>query len=343
MARIVSFVVLLIILAAMSALFVWVMADFILPLFLALLLVVMFGPVHRWYAEKFPERPRTAALATTGTILLSVLVPVAGVLALAVRESVKLYSHMKDMRIDIRPGIRRATEFAADLGWNLDPAEVEQELINRTQELLTPLVLGTPGFLGRLLLAAGIMVLAVYYFFADGPGMVGTIMRLSPLDDKYKRQLIEQFDVISRAVVLATILAALAQGVTAGVGYFFAGVGSVVLLTVLSVFMAMIPFIGAAGVWVPVCLWLFFIHERPIAAVLLAIYCLAVVSTIDNFVRPYILQGRSSLHPLLALLSVIGGVQALGPIGIFVGPMVIVFLQALLNMLHSELGALDSR
>ncbi len=343
MARIVSFAVLLIILVAMSILFFWVMADFILPLFLALLLVVMFGPVHRWYCEKLPDRPRIAALATTGTILLSVLVPAAGVLTLAVRESMKLYAQMKEVQIDIRPGILRATEFVGNLGWNLDPGEVEQELINRVQELLTPLVVGTPGFLGRLLLASGIMILAVYYFFADGPVMVRTVMRLSPLDDKYKRQLVEQFNVISRAVVLATILAALTQGLAAGVGFFFAGVGSVVLLTVLSVLMAMIPFLGSAGVWVPVCLWLFFIDERPVAAVLLAVYCLAFVSMVDNFVRPYILQGRSSLHPLLALLSVIGGVQALGPIGIFVGPMVVVFLQALLNMLHSELGDMDMR
>lgn len=91
----------------------------------------------------------------------------------------------------------------------------------------------------------------------------------------------------------------------------------------------------------PVCLWLFFIHDRPVAAILLTMYCLAVVSTIDNLIRPYILQGQSNLHPLLALLSVIGGAQALGPIGIFVGPMVVVFLQALLNMLRSELGEMD--
>ncbi len=358
MTRIISFAALLVIVVAISAVFLWVMADFVLPIFLALLLVVIFGPVHRWLVERLHGRIRLAALATTGVILLSVLVPLAGVLALAARESAWLYDYLKDARADVRevaPNAtepadevgwvrdvaQKATELAAEVGWTLNPADVEQAMISRTQELLTPLVLATPGYVGRLLLSALIMIMGVYYFFADGPAMVRGIMQLSPLDEKYEQQLIEQFDVISRAVVLATILAALAQGLAAGVGYFFAGIGSVVLLTMLSVLVAMIPFVGAAGVWVPVCLWLFFVHDRPVAAILLTIYCLAVVSTIDNFVRPYILQGRSNLHPLLALLSVIGGVQTLGPIGIFVGPMVVVFLQSLLNMLHSELGELE--
>ncbi len=343
MARIVSFAVLLAILVAILALFVWVMADFILPIFLALLLVVMFGPVHRWFVRRLHGRIRLAALATTGVILLSVLVPLAGVLSLAVRESTWLYEHLRVAQIDVRPVAQKLADLAGEMGWTLEPAEMEQAVIDRARELLTPIVLATPGYVGRLLLSAAIMMLAVYYFFADGPAMIRALMRLSPLDDKYEQELIAQFDVISRAVVLATVLAALGQGLAAGVGYFFAGIGSVVLLTILSVLVAMIPFIGAAGVWVPVCLWLAFVHNRPVAAVLLAVYGLAVVSTIDNLIRPYILQGRSSLHPLLALLSVIGGVQALGPIGIFVGPMVVVFLQSLLNMLHSELGELDTR
>ena len=57
----------------------------------------------------------------------------------------------------------------------------------------------------------------------------------------------------------------------------------------------------------------------------------------DNVIKPLVLHGQSNMHPLLALLSVIGGVQALGPIGILVGPMIVAFLQALLNILHTEL------
>ena len=66
-----------------------------------------------------------------------------------------------------------------------------------------------------------------------------------------------------------------------------------------------------------------------------------MISTVDNIVKPLVLHGRSNLHPLLALLSVLGGMHALGVIGIFVGPMVVAFLQTLLNMLHNELHAMQ--
>jgi hypothetical protein len=61
-----------------------------------------------------------------------------------------------------------------------------------------------------------------------------------------------------------------------------------------------------------------------------------VVSGLDNVIKPYVLHGQSNLHPLLALLSILGGVQVLGPIGILVGPMLVSFLQALLSILQRE-------
>src|SRR4029079_142237 len=64
-----------------------------------------------------------------------------------------------------------------------------------------------------------------------------------------------------------------------------------------------------------------------------------VVSLIDNIMKPLILHGQSKLHPLLALLSILGGIEAFGPVGILVGPMLVSFLQALLNMLRKELDS----
>jgi predicted PurR-regulated permease PerM len=113
---------------------------------------------------------------------------------------------------------------------------------------------------------------------------------------------------------------------------------AVFLLTALAMLLTLVPFVGSAIVWAPVCLWLFGIEGRTTAALLLAGYCLAVAVTFDNVVKSLLLHGRSNLHPLLALLSVLGGVQALGPIGVLVGPMVVAFLQTLLNMVHTELN-----
>ena len=87
-------------------------------------------------------------------------------------------------------------------------------------------------------------------------------------------------------------------------------------------------------------LYLLFFVKNTLAAAGLAVWGLCVVSTVDNIIKPIVLHGQSKLHPLLALLSVLGGVGALGPIGIFVGPIAVAFLQAALTMLQTELDSL---
>ena len=68
-----------------------------------------------------------------------------------------------------------------------------------------------------------IMLVATFYFLADGPALIRSAMKLSPLDDNYERELIEEFDSISRAVVVATLLSAVAQGLLAGNWILFRG------------------------------------------------------------------------------------------------------------------------
>ncbi len=215
------------------------------------------------------------------------------------------------------------------------------KIAEKAQSWLLAAGSATTAFAGHLLIGGFVMVMSIYFFLLDGPNIIGTIMKLSPLDDQYEQELVREFDEISRAVVLATLLSAVAQGILAGFGYWLAGLPSVFLLMLLTMVMALVPFVGATVVWVPACLWLYVSEERTGAAVGLAIYAAVVVSSADNFIKPWVLQGRSKLHPLLALLSVLGGVQALGPLGILVGPMIVVFLQTLLNILHRELSATD--
>jgi predicted PurR-regulated permease PerM len=227
---------------------------------------------------------------------------------------------------------------------NANPTEAQlATLRERATDFADSLALGSAKYAGDVLpdflVGLGVMIIALYYFLADGHSMLKTLMRLSPLDDRYEEQLLDEFATVSRAVVVATLLSALVQGLLAGAGYFFAGLGSVALLTMLTMLFALIPFIGGAAIWIPCCLWLF-LEGRTTAAIVLAIYGAVVVSMADNLIKPLVLQGQSNLHPLLALLSVLGGVKAMGPIGIVVGPMIVAFLQALLKMLQIELDAM---
>lgn len=197
-------------------------------------------------------------------------------------------------------------------------------------------------FLASTIFGAVIMIIGLYFFLLDGPAMLKGLHSLSPIDDEHEEELVLEFARVSRAVVVATLLSAIAQGLLAGLGFWFCGLDSIFLLTLLSGVLAMVPFVGAAAVWIPCALYLFFVDNNPYAAIGLAVYGALVISMADNFIKPWILHGQSNLHPLLALLSVIGGVAVLGPIGILVGPMIVVFLQTLLKILQREMYLMEN-
>ena len=355
MPRVVSFLVLLAIVLLIGSVFFQVMAQFLLPLFLASVLVVIFKPLHEWFTEKLPRHRRIAALATTLVILLIVLVPASWLGWNAYVEGRGVFSFLEDEqeRQGLVDSFNEKTALLKEKYESIsgEPLDFKAMLDQVTGKIGGALISSVQVLLG-LLVGLAIMSIALYYFFADGPAMVRAIMQLSPLDETYEQQLLDQFSDVSRAVVLATFLAAVLQGLVAGVGYYFAlpSEAPVFLLTSLTMVFAIVPFVGAAAIWIPTCGYLAISGERVVAdqvvvgnwpaALALAVYCGVVVSNLDNIVKPWVLHGQTKLHPLLALLSVIGGVQALGPIGILVGPMLVAFLQALMNMLNHELKLL---
>ena len=159
-----------------------------------------------------------------------------------------------------------------------------------------------------------IMVFALYYFLADGPTIVEALMHLSPLDDEYERQLLGSFTSVSRAVVLATMLSAAIQGTLAGIGYFFTlEPGSpVFMLTMITMLMALgavrrlVLGLGPRGVVGLLRAGRFLARHPP--GHLRGGDRLAERQR-HPAARP---ARRSNLHPLLALLSVLGGLQLLG-------------------------------
>ncbi|HMC11551.1 MAG TPA: AI-2E family transporter, partial [Pirellulaceae bacterium] len=197
-------------------------------------------------------------------------------------------------------------------------------------------------FLAQLGFGLLIMMVALFFLLAEGTRMLEAIIEISPLEKQHVYELAIEFDRACRAIVSATLLSAIAQGLLAGIGFYFCGLrSSVALLMLLTMVLALVPFTGAAAVWIPVSLYLYFFQGNSTAAIGMAIYGFLIISTVDNIIKPLVLHGQSKLHPLLALLSVLGGISALGPIGIVVGPMVVVFLQTLLKILHRELMAID--
>lgn len=210
---------------------------------------------------------------------------------------------------------------------------IANDLIARTGEFVADLASFVIGF--------AVMALALFYFLHDGPAASERIRRLLPMEDKDAEALVLDFGQVCRAVVLGMFLAAFSQAVLAGVAFQIAGLGNVWLLTLVTFVLSLLPIIGAAGVYVPVAIYLM-LQGRVGMGVFVLIWGGALVSTSDNLIRAYTVQGRTHLHPLVALVSVLGAVKVIGLWGIFVGPIVAAFFYTLLKLLHDKIERMDS-
>ena len=150
-----------------------------------------------------------------------------------------------------------------DTGFLVSNDQVEQ-LVQAGPRFLAGMALSGVQSIIRILVGLTITVIALYYFLADGPVMIDTVMDLSPLDSNYEQELLARFGDISRAVVVATLLSAVVQGTLAGIGYSLAlSPGSpIFLLTALTMATALVPFVGAAAVWICVCVWVYLYGEH---------------------------------------------------------------------------------
>lgn len=194
--------------------------------------------------------------------------------------------------------------------------------------------------IASILISILIFILALYYFLADGPALLEGTQKLIPVQMDYQIQLLNEFEKVVRAIILATMAAAIAQGLsTAGVMWML-GSGHFFLFFALSTMFAMIPMLGTWIVWAPFAIYLF-LEERYFAGIFLALFGSIVIGLMDNFIRTIILKNDAKLHPLLAFVSVLGGLQALGLWGIFIGPTVAACLYALIKIFNLELKSLS--
>ena len=186
------------------------------------------------------------------------------------------------------------------------------------------------------LLALTVFTMALFYFLADGPELIAAAQALIPVERAHQDELLSKFESSVRAVVLATFLAAIGQGLATALCLKLAGFDYFFVLLALSTFAALVPMAGTPLVWIPAVIWLS-IEGNWGAAIFVAAFCLIVVGFLDNVIRTWVLKSDTSLHPLLAFVSVLGGLQVMGLWGVFIGPIVACCLHSLIEIFNSEL------
>lgn len=173
-------------------------------------------------------------------------------------------------------------------------------------------------------------IFLAFFFYRDGPAMAARVeAMLEKLAGPATRRLIQLTGDVTRGVVYGLLGTALVQGAMTAFGFWIAGVPQPVLLGVVAGVISILP-VGAPLVWIPATIWLFVQGETG-WGIFMALYGALGISSVDNFIRPWMISRGADLPLLLTLLGAIGGVLAFGFLGLFLGPVLLAVVFTLLK------------
>lgn len=186
----------------------------------------------------------------------------------------------------------------------------------------------------KLLLILLIVSITSFFLVRDGEAMIKYVSELLPLKTEERMGFVKRMAVMLKAVVCGIIMTAAIQGTLGGLGWWYVGLSHPVFFGFCMFVTAMIPFVGTPSVWIPGGVALFIAGDIS-GCVILLLWGLLVVSSIDNIIKPIFISEGSKIHMLLIFIGLFGGLYAWGFLGVFVGPLLLSLGLFLLNIYHS--------
>lgn len=316
--------------------------PFLYPFAAAIILAVVFYPAHERILGWTGGKSGRASLLSTLALLLIFALPVCVIIVLVAKEAVAYAQSAEQGRFAV---------FLATVGdrglnvlgrWvDVSKYDIRGAVTSHLQQIG---VLGSKALilsnLASLVTGSLIVVVVVFFLLRDGPGWVQQAEEFIPLPAGQTRKLFRNISDTIVANAYGIISVGTAQGVLTGVALAIVGSQSVFLLGMCAAFASVVPVAGAALTWVPASAYFFF-AVASWKGIFLLVWGLTVVTTVPNIIRPWVVGGKVELHPLVLLISILGGVQAFGFLGLFLGPVTASVLWVLLAVIREELRHRD--
>jgi predicted PurR-regulated permease PerM len=327
-----------------------ILRPFLGALLWASLLAFLVFPINLSLRRAVGGRRGAAASLLTLAVVLLIVVPALLVGVLFVAQASDLFGRLQATAAQYRIGkasdVFRIPAFNLSVRWikSLVPAttkQIQDWMLEGGKGLLQALLsLSGSVFAGALdAFIGGTLALFLFFFFLrDGEEMVERGVGLIPMEEERKAHLVGHLAAVTRAVVLGSILTAIVQGILIGIGFAIAGLPSPIVFAVLGVGAALVPLVGTTIVWVPAAVVLA-VQGYWGAATFMALWgALVVVAVADNFVRPQFISGRAEIATLPVFIGLLGGISAFGFIGMFLGPVVVALVLALIRFAEESRG-----
>ena len=338
----------LLLLALVTVAFFWIISPFFGAVFWAMVLALMFMPVHRRLCALLRGRDTLAALGTLLFCMVIVVVPMIFVVGAMVDEATGFTQRLRTGEFNPRTYFEQIQN--ALPGWLRDllgrfglfnAQDVVDKLtaaVVQGGQALTARALAIGQNTLMLLVNLGIMLYLLFFFLRDGRALAQTIRRAVPMQRQHTDFLLSKFATVVRATVKGTVVVALVQGMLGGVAFAFLGIHGAVLWGVVMSVLSLLPAIGAALVWAPVAIYLIATGSM-IEGLGLAAWGAGVMGMVDNLLRPILVGKETKLPDYLVLLSTIGGLSIFGVNGFLIGPAIAALFVATWALFSHEEGA----
>jgi predicted PurR-regulated permease PerM len=343
------------ILAILALILVW---QFTRAILLAAALVIILKPIYTWLLNKKGVNGK-ASRATALTILICILIiaiPAAIILGGAITQAAKLFSGLDIEGLhfslgDMNAWLEKTIQTIVAGSTRLDEfrfAENLSQAIAWFSQWLLNILIGFGQSLPRLFTNALVVLVILYVSLPryKSPGKQ-EILEVVPFPTEITQLFLDKIDLMIKAMFIGTFLIALAQGLAMGFVFWLAGVPFAMFLTIISMFLSLVPLIGISLVAWPVGIILI-LSGNVFRGVFIIGAFLIFVAQIDTFLRPRLVPKGAQLNPALVILSVLGGLGVMGIVGALYGPVVMILLVTSIDvyskyLLRSDLEVLDQR
>lgn len=318
------------------------LTPFVVPIIWATLLAFMLHPLNRRLRVKWPTKPGLAAGVLTLGMVVLVGGPVSLFLFAFLRQASALLTGFQNEAHDRKlPALQLVLEFkpvqalldTAKEFTSLSKEQILEQANDAAQTVLQQLAsLGGTVVLGAFSVVTqfGLTMFLLFFFLRDGREMLERAIHLVPLSQERKDELSTSLGGVTRGVVVGTLVTAVVQGTLIGIGFAIAGLPSPLVFGAIGAVASLVPVVGTALVWVPAALSLLALGQSG-WALFLTLWSVILVAGSDNVIRPLVVSSSTNVSTLLVFVGVLGGVSAFGFAGIFVGPVLLTLVAALLR------------
>lgn len=321
-------IVLVIIVVAISALFLSMIHQFLMAIFLAGLFSALARPVYRRLRILFRGHRHPASAITLVMMVVVVLIPLLFLVGIVVGQAVDVGQTAAPW---IKHNLEQPDEITAWLqglpiyeyvepyrGVILQKAgQVVNSISNWVAGGLSQVTLGTANFLFMTF----VFLYTMYFLQMDGHKLVRKILYYLPLNGDDESLMLDKFTSVTRAMIKGTLLIGILQGSLAGIAFAVAGFDNAVFWATVMAVLSIIPSVGSALVWIPASIILI-MQGNVGAGVGLLAFCGLIVGSLDNVLRPILVGKDTRMHELMIFFGTLGGILMFGIPGVLIGPVV---------------------